>query len=313
MRNKVGCTSRAWFAGLLLIHMSAPTLAEQTWHVRPWTIPNVSSDAWESHPAIDPLTGDLWLVRSDRTFSGWRIFTARCEGGAWSQPEPMPLAGEGLEADPWFSADGRTLWFISTRATGEKTSASLDIWRAQRDESGAWRAPERLPEPVNSNAAEWFPRPASDGWLYFGSRRSGGLGKDDIWRAKQSPSGWTIENLGADMNTADAEYEFLPAPNGTWGLLATDKGLYRAVPTSNGWRRAEKLGPEINVNGTEIGPMFTPDGRSFVFSRDAGEKTSGELFIAAPSGAQVDSSLQKACERTPMRSSTADAKALRGK
>ena len=29
-------------------------------------LPGLSSPLWESHPAVDPLTGDLWFVRSAR-------------------------------------------------------------------------------------------------------------------------------------------------------------------------------------------------------------------------------------------------------
>jgi hypothetical protein len=251
---------------------------------------------WESHSALDPQTGDLWLVRSDHSFSGWRIYIAGCKAGQWTTPQPMPIAGNGLEADPWFTADGKTLWFISTRATGETKSAALDIWRAQRDASGQWQSPERLPAPVNSEAAEWFPRPASDGWLYFGSRRAGGLGKDDIWRARQtSDSEWIVENAGSELNSADAEYEFQPAPDGQWGILATDQGLYRVVRTSGRWRRAEKFGPEVNVDGTEIGAMIAPDGRSFVFSRNAGDNASGELFIATADAGQARKLLSATC------------------
>jgi hypothetical protein len=264
-----------------MIGAASGVLAQEQLQIAPWPLPGVASPLWESHPAIDPKTGDVWFVRSDKTFSGWRIFSSRCNAGRWSTPEPMPIAGEGLEADPWFSADGNTLWFISTRATAEKTSAALDIWRARRAASGAWSTPERLPAPVNSNAAEWFPRPASDGWLYFGSRRAGGLGKDDIWRARQAASGeWIVENAGPELNSANAEYELEPARDGTWGILATDSGLYRVVKTSTGWRRDKKFGREVNVNATEIGPLIAPDGRSFVFSRDTGGDASGELFIA---------------------------------
>lgn len=287
---------RGWWASLLVIGAASAALGQDNPHVVHWSLPGISSEMWESHPAIDPKTGDLWWVRSNQKFSGWRIFTAHCQSGSWSTPRPMPIAAAGLEADPWFSPDGETLWFISTRATGATNSAALDIWRAQRDPNGAWRSAERLPDPVNSSAAEWFPRPAKDGWLYFGSARAGGLGQDDIWRAKQTPTGkWLVENAGPGMNSGDAEYEFLPARDGTWGILATDKGMYRVVPTSNGWRRAEKFGPEVNVNGTEIGPMLAPDGHSFVFSRDTGEKGSGELFIATLDGARGSGALQGLC------------------
>jgi Tol biopolymer transport system component len=272
-----------WAPRLLAVLSSyvAQSVAQEAPTVTHWTLPGASSPMWESHPAIDPLTGDLWFVRSDKMFSGWRIFVSRCSDGRRSSATPSAVAGPGLEADPWFSADGRTLWFISTRSTGAKASSALDIWRAQRSTNGTWQKPQRLPEPVNSAFAEWFPRPAPDGWLYFGSRRPGGQGKDDIWRARESAAGsWTVENVGAGLNSAGADYEFQPAPDGTWGVLATDQGLFRVTATATGWQRAGKFGPEVNANGTEIGPLIAPDGRSFVFSRDTGAASSGELFIA---------------------------------
>jgi len=271
-------------AGLLLALVSASCLGiavdGKPSTVTHWTLPAVSSPLWESHPALDPLTGDLWFVRSDKTFSGWRILASHCSDGRWTEPVPSPLSAPGLEADPWFSPDGRTLWFISTRATGSKSGSGLDIWRAERADDGQWKTPQRLPEPVNSAFAEWFPRPAPDGWLYFGSGRPGGRGKDDIWRARQNAAGsWTVENV-AGLNTPDAEYEFQPAPDGTWGVLGTAQGLFRVVATPTGWQRGAKFGAVINTTGTEMGPSIAPDGRSFIFSRDTGTDTSGELFIA---------------------------------
>jgi hypothetical protein len=273
-------TQRVLTLAAVSLYVGSST-AQQAPAVSHWLLPGVSSSMWESHPAIDPLTGDLWFVRSDKKFSGWRILVSHCSDGQWSVPKPSPIEGPGLEADPWFSADGRTLWFISTRASGARSSSALDIWRAQRAADGKWQKPERLPEPVNSAFAEWFPRPGPGGWLYFGSSRPGGLGQDDIWRARQgADGGWTVENPGPGLNSADAEYEFQPAADGKWGVLATDKGMFRVTSTPTGWRRAEKFGTEVNATGSEIGPLIAPDGRSFVFSRDAGGDSSGELFIA---------------------------------
>jgi WD40-like Beta Propeller Repeat len=257
---------------------------DQPYIIQQLKLDPISSELWESHPAIDPLTGDFWFVRSNRDFSGWRILVSHCVNGVLHPPVDSPVSSSGIEADPYFTFDGQRLYYISSRSTGSKSSADLDIWVVTRDGSGRWLTPERLPEPVNSEAAEWFPRPAADGWLYFGSHRTGGFGKDDIWRAKQGSNGkWVVENLGAALNSQDAEYEFLPAPNGKWGLLSTDRGIYRVEHGSKGWRRQGLLGKEINSTGTEIGPMFLGQNGTFLFSRDAGSKQSGELFVAARS------------------------------
>ena len=239
-------------------------------------LPGISSPMWESHPALDPQTGDIWFVRSAPDFSGWRLFVSRCVGGSRAAAVPAPLAAPGLEADPWFTLDGRTLWFISTRATGGMASDALDIWLARRDRHGNWRPPERLPAPVNSDRAEWFPRLAPDGWLYFGSRREGGLGLDDIWRARRIRGHWQVENAGPEVNSAGAEYELEPSTDGSWALLATDSGIYRLERGRHGgWTHKVRL---AGIDG--IGPMIVPGDLSFLFSRRGGSGQSGEIFEA---------------------------------
>lgn len=271
---------------LLAVALPAGTIAvtavdsPMDYQVERWHVSGLASDQWESHPALDPRTGDLWFTRSDKSFSGWHLMTSRRTADGWAQAVPAPIAAPGLEADPWFSPDG-AVWFISTRSSAALSSDHLDIWTAKRGSTGNWMEPHRLTEPVNSGAAEWFPRPGPDGWLYFGSRRAGGLGKDDIWRARAQADGtWQVENAGPAINSTGAEYEFLPSPDGTWALLATDQGFFRVARGPHGWEPRQRLGPAVNANGTEIGPMFLPDGQSFLFSRDAGTGRSGELFLA---------------------------------
>jgi hypothetical protein len=246
-----------------------------------WSVPPISSDQFESHPAFDPWTGNLWFVRSTPEFRGWRIKVSQCGKTGWTDPVDAPIACDGVEADPWFSTDGRTLWFISTRSTDGVSRKDLDIWRVWRARGGRWSTPERLPQPVNSTGQEWFPRPAPDGWLYFGSDRPGGYGKTDIWRARQDRHGkWIIENAGPALNTAGEEYEPLPSPDGKWMLLSSADAYFRSERTPNGWGPRVRLGPEINVNGSEIGAMFSPSGRSWLFARDIKDGRSGELLLA---------------------------------
>ena len=259
----------------------ALTAAVPSASVHHWDAPALSSDQWESHAAIDPRTSDVWFVRSSPKFLGWHLMIARCTPQGLAAPEPAPIAAPGLEADPYFADGGKTLWFISSRSTGGMKSADIDIWRVSRGTDGHWGRPERLPAPVNSNGAEWFPRPAPDGWLYFGSRRPGGMGQDDIWRARRIGRRWIVENAGPAINSAGDEPEFQPAPDGSWGILSTDKGLVRLTHGPHGWGNRTAYGPEVNVNGTEIGPMIAPDGHFFLYSRDAGDGRSGEFFIVS--------------------------------
>ncbi|MGE7139523.1 TolB family protein [Luteibacter sp. NPDC031894] len=248
--------------------------------VEPWRPAGVSSELFESHAAFDPRGSDMYFVRSDKSFAGWRILTTHCEGAHWSTPKPPSFAGKGLEADPWFTPDGAHLYYISTRANGGMRSKDLDIWRVDRGIDGRWRKPLRLPAPVNSDEAEWFPRLGPDGWLYFGSNRPGGAGKNDIWRAREDAGGkWIVENAGPGLNTARNEYEALPSPDGSTMVLAADGGYFLSQRTNDAWSPRVRLGAEINVNGSEIGALFSPSGESMLFSRDTGEARSGEFFV----------------------------------
>jgi Tol biopolymer transport system component len=257
---------------------TTPVRAEGT--VAPWKPAGISSAQWESHPAFDPVTGEFYFVRSSPAFDGWRLFVSRCTAAGWSQPEPPSFASDALEADPWFTPDGASLYYISARPFEGKKGKDLDIWRVRRDSDGAWSAAERLPEPVNSSETEWFPRLAPDGSLYFGSKRTGGLGGNDIWRARRDPAGrWSVENLGRAINTPGDEYEPLPNADGTRLIVATADGFFESQLTPEGWSERRKLGAEINANGSEIGPLLSPDEKSLLFSRDTKGSYSGEFFV----------------------------------
>ena len=259
---------------------SAALVAAASTDVRAWKPTGISSPQFESHAAFDPLTGDLYFVRSSPEFTGWRILVSQCTGGGWSAPAPPAFAGPGVEADPYFTTDGRSLYFISTRSVDGGTGDNLDIWRVDRNTAGVWGVPMRLPEPVNSPGAEWFPRPSQDGWLYFGSSRPGGLGGNDIWRARLDPAGqWTAEHLGVEVNTAGDDYEPLPSPDGSRMIIMADGGLYETHKTETGWAPRTPLGPDVNQNGTEIGALFSPSGRSLLFARDTKGPDSGEFFV----------------------------------
>lgn len=252
-----------------------------------WAPAAISSPLFESHGAFDYARNDFYFVRSSREFRNWRIMVSHCGASGWETPIDASFAGDGMEADPFITADGKHLYFISTRSTDGQRHKDLDIWRADRQAEGTWGEPQRLPEPVNSRSQEWFPRPAADGWLYFGSGRPGGFGKTDIWRARQDAEGkWQVENAGSAINTPDDEYEPLPSPDGHRMLVEAD-GYYVTTLENGRWTPKKKLGPDVNVNGTEIGAMFSPSGKSLLFARDTKKALSGEFFLWQPNGAEA--------------------------
>ncbi|MEA3017847.1 MAG: hypothetical protein QOI38_2569 [Sphingomonadales bacterium] len=255
-------------------------LQAAAWQVEAWQPAPVSSPAFESHPAFDGRGRALYFVRSSARFTGWRLQVSHCRGGRWTEPAEPAFAGDGAEADPFVTADGGALYFISSRSEDGVPQSELDIWRVTRRRDGNWGAPERLPEPINSAGNEWFPRLAHDGRLYFGSDRPGGLGGTDIWRARQRGGRWTVENLGPGVNGPGDEYEAEISRDGRRMLLMAGGDLWTVPRSGGGWGARIRLGPEINGARLEAGPLLAPDGRSFLLARDTGAGGSGELFLA---------------------------------
>jgi hypothetical protein len=258
--------------------IASATLAHA--EVTRWTPPIVSSDRFESHAAIDPRTNDLYFVRSAPDFSGWRLFVATCGRQGWTVPVPPSFAADGLEADPWFTPDGKTLYFISSRSTDGQHHEDLDLWKISRSARGAWGTPQRLPEPVNSRAQEWFPRLGAEDWLWFGSGRPGGLGKTDIWRAREtSPGHWEVVNAGPAINTDGQEYEAEMSRDGRRLVINTADAMYESRFDGRVWTQRVKMAADINVNGSEIGALLSPSGHSMLFARDTKDADSGEFFL----------------------------------
>ena len=61
------------------------------------------------------------------------------------------------------------------------------------------------------------------------------------------------------MNTAGDEYEPLPSADGSRLIVMADGGLYETRKTRAGWSPRVKLPADVNVNGTEIGAVFSPE------------------------------------------------------
>lgn len=261
-----------------LAPLAALLLGACALHPPVWAPPAVSSPAFESHPAFDPWTNDLYFVRSTPAFEGWHLMVSRCTPGGWAPPVAPTFAAEGLEADPFFAEGGRTLYFISNRSTDGVHRPDLDLWRVDRTADGAWGLPRRLPEPLNSSGHEWFPRLAADGWLYFGSSRPGGLGGNDLWRAREAADGgWRVENLGPAVNTPGEEYEAEPSADGQALVLATGEGLFETRLTDGGWTPRRPL--EVGLDPSDVGPLRSPAGAALLFARDTRGPASGELHL----------------------------------
>jgi len=245
-----------------------------------WTPAGIATDQYEATPTFTPDGREMYFMLSDPQFERYRLMTSRCVRGAWSKPTPPPFVAPGVqEGDPGITPDGKRLYFISMRH--DPRGEDFDIWSVERTSDGGWRAPRRLPEPVNSRSSELLPRADRDGRLYFGSDRPGGLGRSDIYVATQAGDGkWSVRNVGSPVSTAANEYEADISQDGRTLVAVIDRGdrshLYRFEQENGRWVERGRIPARANV--FQVGPLLSPQADRLLFAQAEGAR-SGELFV----------------------------------
>lgn len=252
-----------------------------------WTPGAISSEEYESSPAFTPDGHEMFFMRADKGFQNYRLLWTRCERTGWSQPVAPPFASRPpvLEGDPFVTADGKRVYFISSRRAHESGlgNEDLDIWYADSISAGVWSAvPKRLPEPVNSGSSELLPRVAKDGSLYFGSSRPGGKGGSDIYVARPERNDvWHVTAVD-EVNSPMNEYEADVSSDGLKLVLVADRGdrshLYLFIRTSasSAWVEQRRLPALPTV--FQVGPIMSPSGDRLLFAQSSGRR-SGEIFL----------------------------------
>lgn len=135
-------------------------------------------------PADSDYHGDRW--------GNTDIYvTVLTPDGKWSKPINLgaTINTPYAERTPYFSADGKTLYFASE---GHPGLGRMDIYRSERKDMDSWTEwtlPENLGKEINSADDDWgLSECANSDSVFFASRnRVGGFGGLDIYSAKLAP------------------------------------------------------------------------------------------------------------------------------
>jgi outer membrane protein OmpA-like peptidoglycan-associated protein len=194
------------------------------------------------------------------------------DGNTYTNVAELPFNNSEYNcAHPAISADGQTLYFASDMSGG---MGGMDIWMVKM-EGGKWGTPVNLGAGINTAGNEVFPCMAANGMLYFSSDGLGGLGGLDLFEAKGSGSRWSVENMGAPLNSSGDDFgiAFTDAKHGYFssnrGSLNLNDDIYsfeqikdKSVPFNLSLadnKTGELLDGKFSLRDNESGEVITVD------------------------------------------------------
>lgn len=181
----------------------------------------------EGAQAISP-DGRFFVFTGCNRRNGWGscdLYISQKIGNEWTPPQNMGkrVNSSSWDSQPSISADGKTIYFASTRPGGKGKS---DIWSTKLDTTGYWSVPINLGDSINTVDIEFSPfiHP-DDKTLYFASDGHPGMGGMDIFMTrKDSNLQWRKpKNLGYPINTFNDESSLILNAKGDLAYFSSDK------------------------------------------------------------------------------------------
>ena len=129
------------------------------------------------------------ICNSDFGMGSCDLYWSKKIGDKWSRPRNFgaPVNTNAWESQPSMAPDGKTIYFVSSRAGGY---GGMDIWKTTMTSEGAFTAPENLGSTINTPGDDAAPFIHSDGrTLYFASNGRVGMGGYDLYYATLKDDG----------------------------------------------------------------------------------------------------------------------------
>ena len=172
------------------------------------------------------------------------LYISRRTGNNWSAPVNLGLNVNSTEWDsqPSLSADGRTLYFTSTRRGGQ---GQEDIYMTTLQPDGNWSPAQNVGTPVNTPGKDMAPFiHASGTTLYYVTDGLIGMGGLDVFRCEKTAAGtWTPPtNLGYPLNTFENEASLFITSDNLKGFCSRSRA---SEEPTGGYRLARERPVEL--------------------------------------------------------------------
>jgi Tol biopolymer transport system component len=232
----------------------------------PVAVPGASSGTLEEDDVTLSGDGNEMFFAIEQPAGDKDLYTMTRAGAsaAWSAPVALPFNTTETEETPRLSADGRTLYFGSTRPGGV---GSGDIWMVMRSGVGAsWGSPQLVPGVNTTGYEKWFMPCEANGTYMMVQNRNVGT-STDVVEGKLGGAATVIDVLSSSAGetgtflTADCLSIYFASTRGK-----TNDIYWSHRPSLQAPWPAATVVEDFGDGNDESDPWVSADGTMFAFA-----------------------------------------------
>ena len=151
------------------------------------------------------------------------IYISSRSSAKWGKGTRATIVKDSVTAlgHPSISPDGKYLYYVSDAVGG---LGGKDIFRSKVLGNNSFGPMENLGQEINTAGDELFPYCRDSVTLYFASNGHPGMGGLDLFKATQDSTGhWTVENMGAPINSMGDDFGITFAGQAEKGFFSSNR------------------------------------------------------------------------------------------
>lgn len=216
-----------------------------------------------------------------------KLWQTSFEKGVWTNPTPLAFSTDRDET-PFFSQDGKTLYFGSARpieGRPSKGNFDMNIWQVEWL-NNKWGNPQPLSSSINAVQEDQEEWPSSNENFIFSLDNKNfiyttmlrGEKVVEVYKTTKKGNEFTKPEkiTGLFQNEKSWKYSAVLSPDGNYLVFNSfeaeggvgGEDIFICKKTSNGWTKAKSIGNLVNTKAEESSPRFSPDGKYFFFGRE---------------------------------------------
>lgn len=238
----------------------------------------ISTHLYERDLAISPNQDQIIYTIGDmKQRTRCLVSFSKHNDNEWQGPDILPISGSHQDIEPFFSPDGKRLYFASNRPMPETSSSDYNIWYTDIVD-GSYQEPIPLDTIINTAGNEFYPSVSNNGNLYFTASRVDGIGREDIFVSYWLENKYSLPIvMDSAINTPLFEFNAYISPDESFIIFSSygrsdDYGggdLYVSSKNpDNTWSNAQNLGPVINSAQLDFCPFVDLSNHVFYFTSE---------------------------------------------